>query len=96
MQYEGTPLLVRGDRLHGNKSALKTEEAQLHPHLLRLAAPVQIESLGAANPLSPGISDRVPYVSLRSPIQPALFPGVYSRVRCSHERTPFLVSIAAL
>jgi hypothetical protein len=96
LQYQGTPLLVRGDRLHRNKSAPKAEEAQLHPNVLRLAAPVQIEPLGAANPLSPGISDRVPYVSLRSPIQSALFPGVYSRVRCPHGRTPFLVSIAAL
>src|SRR5918999_1608952 len=96
LQHEGSPLLVRGDRLHGDKDRLEPEEPHFHPDVLRLAAPVQEELLGAAYLLPSRVTDRVPRVSLRGPDRAAGFLTIYRRVWCTHGQVPFSHLIAAL
>src|SRR5215212_5263036 len=96
LQYQGAPLLVCDDRLHGKQNGLEAEEAHLHLDVLRLASPIQEDLIGASYRLSLRIADCIPGVFLGAPNRPASFPTAYRCVYCTHRRIPFLVFLAAL
>src|ERR687898_3035968 len=96
LQYQGPPLLVCGDHLHGDKDRLEAEESRLHPDVLWLATPVHKEPLGAAYLLPSGIANRIPRVFFRGPDRASDLFTTYRCVRCAHGRIPFFGPLAVL
>ena len=84
LQHEGSPLLVCGYCLHGDKDCLDPEESHLHSDVLRLAPPIQKNLLSAAYLVSSGITYSVPCVVLKGPGRAARFLTTYYCIWCAH------------